>query len=398
MMHSTNRRAPAIVLPHDLRTKEAPTLEKMIGQHVDMVTKAIDRLKSGESATKDCLDEFRGEITELAQKMARRGSGGVAVGDAGGDIWGSQLVGSERFKSFASTPVVDRPSRMKFEVKAITSAANSAGAMVEPQRDAYTGLPKRRLTIRNLMRVVNTTTGLVQWPRQTSRDNNAAPVAEMGLKPESSMAFSLENVPIKTIAHWVPASRQILDDEPQLLGIIDDELRYGLAVEEEAQELYGDGTGENLDGIVPTATPYGAPIVVENATMIDQIGMALLQSALTDVEPDGIVMHPSDWLRLLLMKDANGAYLISNPQDRANPRLFGVPVVATKAILQDKFLVGPFYEGATLYDRMAIEVLISTEDRDNFIRNAVTIRAEERIGLAKKRPDSFLYGDFGFIA
>jgi HK97 family phage major capsid protein len=63
----------------------------------------------------------------------------------------------------------------------------------------------------------------------------------------------------------------------------------------------------------------------------------------------------------------------------------------------DKFLVGAF-KLQTLYDRMAPEVLISSENVDDFEKNLYTMRCEERIALAVKRPQALIYGDFGNVA
>ena len=58
-----------------------------------------------------------------------------------------------------------------------------------------------------------------------------------------------------------------------------------------------------------------------------------------------------------------------------------------------KFMVGAFNMGAQVFDREDANVQVSTEDGDNFTKNLVTIRGEERIALAVFRPQSFVYGD-----
>jgi HK97 family phage major capsid protein len=95
-----------------------------------------------------------------------------------------------------------------------------------------------------------------------------------------------------------------------------------------------------------------------------------------------------------LTKGADGKYLLGDPGDAADPRLFGVPVVPTPAMIAGKFLTGDFQTGATLYDRMKARVEVSTEDSDCFRRNLVTILAEERLALGVKAPAAFVKGDF----
>jgi HK97 family phage major capsid protein len=95
-----------------------------------------------------------------------------------------------------------------------------------------------------------------------------------------------------------------------------------------------------------------------------------------------------------LTKDSTGNYIFGNPQDAVQPRIFGLPVVESPGIAAGTFLVGNFRGSATLYDRMAARVEVSTEDATNFRQNLVTVLAEERVGLAVKRPAGFTKGTF----
>jgi HK97 family phage major capsid protein len=124
----------------------------------------------------------------------------------------------------------------------------------------------------------------------------------------------------------------------------------------------------------------------------------MLQVALTDLQASGIIMNPIDWDRVERLKDADGRYLIGNPQGTTSPTLWGLPVVATQALAVDKFLVGDFAQGAQVFDRWTARVEVATENEDDFVKNMVTILAEERLALAVYRPQAFVYGDFGNVA
>lgn len=236
------------------------------------------------------------------------------------------------------------------------------------------------------------------YPRQTTRDNAAATVAEGALKPESNLAWELKQAKVATIAHWVPASRQVLDDAPQLRTLVDGELRYGLALREEAQLLLGDGVGTNLLGLVPQATAYDAIGQAAGASKFDVLLRAVAQAETADLPATGVVVNSADWFRLQGLKDTNGRYIGSGPMGTVMPSAWGLDVVPSNSLPVGKFLVGNFANAATIYDRMTPVVLLSTEDRDNFIRNMVTILCEERIALAVRRPEALIYGDYAAAA
>ena len=341
--------------------------------------------------------ELQAQLTHAQQALAKLETKSQDGGRP--QSLGEQFVNNEAVRAFLAKTNPRGRVDVTFNA-AITSVTTdtdgAAGDLVQNTRlPGVVALPQRRLTVRDLISPGRMDGSTLEYVKETGFTNNAAPVAEGATKPESSMKFDLVTTSAKVIAHWVKASRQILDDASQLQSIVDQRLRYGLAYVEEQQLLNGDGTGQNLLGIVPQASAYTAPITVSGATIIDQIRLALLQAELAEYPSTGIVMNPKDWTRVELLKDSQGRYIIGNPQGNAAASLWGIPVVTTQAMQEDKFLAGAFRLGAQLFDRWEARVEVSTENQDDFIRNMVTILAEERLALAVYRPEAFVYGDFG---
>jgi HK97 family phage major capsid protein len=112
----------------------------------------------------------------------------------------------------------------------------------------------------------------------------------------------------------------------------------------------------------------------------------MLQGVLALYPMTGTVLNPTDWTKIEMTKDGMGRYIIGDPQGTVSPRLWGLPVVASIAMNASTFLTGAFKYAAQIFDRMTIELLISTENNDDFEKNMITMRAEERLALVVKRP------------
>jgi HK97 family phage major capsid protein len=341
------------------------------------------------------MNEAKSRLDEMEQKMARRGDQ-TEVGQTAGE----RLVNDEGFKAFAGQT---RPrGRHIVEVKDITSlttdAAGSVGGMIQSQRlPGIIQLPQRRMTVRALLAQGQTNSNSIEYDREKVFTNSAAPVAEGALKPQSELQTEDATATVRTIAHWMRASVQILADAPGLRSMIDQRLRYGLAYVEETQLLTGSGSGQNLSGLITNATAYAAPGSLTASTQVDVLRLMILQVALSEFPPNGIVMNPIDMAAIEMSKDTAGGYLIGDPQGTIQKRLWGLPVVETQAITVDKALVGAFDLAAQIFDRQDATVEVSTEDQDNFVKNKVTIRAEERLALAIYRPAALVYGDLGRV-
>ena len=358
--------------------------------HNDTISSGAKQ-SADEALTK--MNELAAQVQELEQKAARRGE------DKPQEIksLGQQFV-DDKFEGIKSA---GGRGRFSMEVKATinsatTNAAGSAGAMVEPTRLAgIIAPPDQKLTIRDLLLQGQMDGNALQYVRETGFTNNAATVAELAKKPESDIKFDMVDTSAKVIAHYMKASRQILDDASQLRSYIDGRLRYGLKLVEERQLLNGDGTGQNLHGIIPQASVYAVPTGAATtlSTGLDTFRFAMLQAVLAEYPASGFVLNPVDWANIETLKDTSGQYLIGNPQGTATPTVWGLPVVQTQAIAQGKFLTGAFNLGAQIFDRWQSRVEIATENEDDFVKNLVTILCEERLALAVYRPESFIYGD-----
>lgn len=292
--------------------------------------------------------------------------------------------------------------------KAVTIGGLGSGTtgVQMPQRMAgIVDLPRQELRVRDLIPVTNMTSGnSFDFVKQVARFGGASMHVEAEAKSQSDFTWSAERGDIRTIAHYVKASRQALDDVTWLRSALDSEMRYGVLLKEESQILNGDGTGVNLDGIIPQATAYSTALDVANDTKLDKIRHALYQArsiGLATFAPDGIVLNPKDMHDIELIKTNEGTtanqgmYVIGNPRDGNRiTMLWGRPVVESDSITIGRFLVGAFGTGARLFDRMQLMVAIAYENEDDFIKNLATILAEERVGLAVTRPDAFVEGAF----
>jgi HK97 family phage major capsid protein len=285
------------------------------------------------------------------------------------------------------------------------SSDTSAGAFVQTD---YTGiyepLGRYPLTIIDLVNRRETTSDLVEFVRQTTRVQEAAPTAEanvtdsdsqvsgavVGTKPEGAIAFEKVQEAVKTIAVWIPATKRALSDAAQIRGIIDQELQDDLNEELEDQIVNGNGVGENFTGIFNTSG------ILAQAwdTDIHRTG----RKAITTLEVTGRsmatawVLHPQDWETIELTQDDNGRYYYAGPQQRGPKTWWGVPVATSQSLTQGTGLLGDFRK-AVMWDREEASIQVSDSHSDFFIRNMVAILAEMRAAFGLIRPSAFVEVD-----
>lgn len=323
--------------------------------------------------------------------------------DLGGDgkeykTAGQLLTESDSYKQMGQTMNArqELKSFFKLQTKDLDSLDANGGLLAGTQTiGGVFADPNRQPTMRDLLRAQPTTSNALEYIVETGFTNASAIAPEKSLKPQSDLTFAIETASVKTIAHWIPATRQIIQDAPQLRSYVDNRLTYGLQLTEESQVLYGDGVGDNMQGIMtnPNIQNLGQRATGADS-MIDFVRTAITRSVLAGYPATGIVLHPSDWETIELAKGTDGHYLWVNVPDGGVSRLWRVPVVESTALVESEFLVGAFGLGAQLWDREQANVRVSEHHADYFARNMLAILAEERLALTVYRPEAFVKGDF----
>lgn len=348
-----------------------------------------DAHKFGEQKTVGELVAENESINELAKRSKPGGAG-----------WVRGLAATMPIKSFMQFAEF-APFGQEFKTTITSSAVGSSTiGILTPQR--LPGISKpgvRRIRVRDLMTRMTTTHNSVEYVKENAFTNAASPTAETISKPESALTFTIAQSNVKTIASWLPASRQILDDFGALAGYINQRLLEGLKDVEDYEIVAGDGTGQHLTGLSTSATAYDTARNVTGDTYIDKINHGISQIEDVLQVADGIILHPRDWRAIQLIKTEEGGanrgmYLMGGPKGDAVPTLWGLPVATTTAVSRGTFYVGAFEMYCVIADRMDARIDISTEHYDYFVRNMVAIRAEERMTFFQTRADAVVYGSF----
>ena len=362
---------------------------KNIGDQIGEHGKALETTKNDFQAQVEKVSKLETTLDDLVEKMVQLPNEGKVMKSIG-----EQAAEADVCKNYQGGHAVLLQHEGPLFAKDITSGALSAGATIEPYvRPGIQTEPDRPNIIRDLLITLTIATNSVEWVRELVFTNNAAPQGGEGAaKSKSDITFEKQNSPVQTIAHWIAASRQVLADSRSLASFINNRLIYGLQFEEEDQLLLGDGTGNNLHGLVPQATAYNTGLNVSGDTKVDQLRRALLQVSLNKYMANAIVLNPTDWCDLELTKTSDNAYLFSNPVNPGEPRLWGKRVVEGLSMTAGQFLLGDMARAATLWDREQATIRVSEHHADFFVENMVAVLCEERLALTVEHPLGLVTG------
>lgn len=385
----------------DLKQVEKALLEKFkeVNETFEKVNGQIRDAGSLSTDTKNQVEKLSDEYNELYERVQNIEQKGVQQTEELRQIdLGAEFLKTEQYQALRD----GRAGRARMDVKtAIINATGQNQPLVPSDRLAgINTTANRTLMVRDLMPSSATNSNLVEFVRENVFTNNAGPQVsgspeafENVTKPESAITFTLATEAVQTLAHWIPASKQVLDDSAALQSFISGRLMYGLKLYEENQLVTGTGSNGQLNGINTQATAY----TVQSPQLtneLDIIREMIKQAQVANYTPDAILLNPQDWYDIDVRKvgAADDRYVVGNPRAFSTPTLWGIPVVVTNAMTSGTCLVGAFAMGAEIKDREQSSIEVSRENSDNFVKNMVTVLAEERLALVVYRTESFITG------
>lgn len=368
---------------------------------------AMDEVQKGNQVTGDLkkqIEDQKGELQKVIDQVHDLEQKGVKLrgGPGEGKSFIDMIKGDDAYKALTQKAANRAEIEVtKSDLASMKEVKVTSAGIVAPIYDPVIqpGI-RQELRIRDLLTAIPVTGQQYTYFRELLHTRGAAPVAEGGTKPTSNVTFEAATDRVKKIAVWMPVTEEALDDVPQMQGYIQELLRYDLKLEEENQILKGDGTGENLNGLMTQATVYDAALTKAGDTSIDIVRRGIYQvRKQSKLSADGVVMSELDWMNIELQKDGENRYLFANLQGLVTPVLWGRPVITSDSMDEGdadtggEFLIANFARAAILFDRMTYLFKMGLIN-DMFIKNQIALLAEERLGLGVRRKEALVKGQF----
>lgn len=365
-------------------------LEKAYGQAVESATGKADELLKSEISNLtnqfnerfDALEVANKKQAEAGKSLSFKGALNQAIADGAIDSLRNGMTKAARF-----------------EVKAdMTTGADFTGEVIPADRvPGYKFDPTRLVHVRQLIPNGSTTSDVVRFVKESGYSNGAAATSEGSTLAQSDFDMTATDANVQKIGSYFRISEEMLNDTPQLTSYLSARAPEKLLEVEDNQILNGTGVAPQLSGIITDAADFAAggfANAIESANEFDVLTVALNQLALANYAADYIMINPTDFHKILLLKSSQNEYLVKDWNQGLQPRINGVPVVLSTAITSDKYLLGNFGMGTQLWVRDNVGVEFFKEDGTNVRDGFVTVRVQERVALTNYLPNAFVNGDF----
>lgn len=365
-----------------------------------MSTKADGEMQSlgkVSADTKAAIDTIGIEQRTLADRLLQLEQKGSAQGDQTptNESLGAQFVKNPEYAAFQT-----KTGRGSVGLEIKNTVTNAIGNTFSERRPGIVEGAFRVFTVEQLLTSIPTSVNAIDWIRENVFTNAAAEAVEGLQIAQSSITFTPGTMPVSNVAHFLKITRQLSQDNAALSAYINRRMVYGVNLRVENQLVSGNAVSPNLSGLTLagnfTAHGYTAAALtalgLSPTNRFDLIGKMIGDAALADYPADAVLLNTGDWWTMRLTKDSQGRYLLGDPGSTVAPVLFGVPVVASNALVAGSVWCGSLSQAATLHNREGVVLDLSDSDENNFQLGLVSIRAMRRLALTVEKPAAARYG------
>lgn len=362
---------------------------------------AIANYGEADKETRDALKELTEQVeqanalsarlTEVEQKLVE----GVLEGRNDANDIGALLSRNEAVLEQAKAitkargkMVLDGEFNVRNTIGLGSITGNNASIVHAGSSVEFQGVVEQPLTIVELINWTPVSESLIPLLKESAHSFMADVVPEGQDKPESTLNFKVEELTVSVVAHWVRVTNQLLADMPALVAYIRGRMAYGIRLKLEYLVINGNTT--SFSGLLKEGNSV---VLTAESNPIDTISAAKAKAFASFVPPDAVILNPEDWSQIERTKGQDGHYIFGSPGATVTPVLWGVRVIQSAGMPAGKYWIGNITMATDGYIRQDVAVELSTEDRDNFVKNLVTIRAEMRAAFGVRMPDACVTGD-----
>ncbi len=376
-------------------------LEKSAKSIKDNVNSEVDTVIKGEVNN---LVEKHSEIVERLDKMEveNKKNNFDNVYRTKSEVIGDTLNKSASFKAMKEGNRANASMELKADVLISSdfSGANSSRDATGVTR--VDGIKRDPANVTNMMGIIpvgSTDSNVIRFVKESSYTDNGGAVAEGSAPSDSSFDLTATDAVVQKMTAVMTISQEMLDDTPALSSYLSQRIPNKLSATIDDQLIGGSGSTPNLLGLLNGGTAWSAggfANAIESAQELDVLYVAMNQLALANFSANGIVLNPTDFHKIALLKDTTNEYLRGNSLVSADGffRINGVPVYMNNKISAGSFIVGDFAQGSQVWQREGVRVDFGYEDSDNFSKYLVSVRGIARIAHSVYLPNAYSVGTF----
>ena len=376
-------------------------IEKSSNALKDNVNKEIDSVVSGE--VKNLVEKHSDMVERLDKiEVENKKDNFNGVYKTKSEIFGDALENSESFKSMKA----GNSNNASFDVKADVlissdfSGASSSRDVTGVERVA--GIKRDPANVTNMMNIIpvaSTTSNVIRYVKESAYTDNAANVAEGSAPTDSEFQLTAADAIVQKTSAVMTISQEMLDDTPGLQAYLSQRLPAKIMTVVDDQLLNGSGVSPNQLGLINGGTSFAAggfANAIESAQELDCLIVSANQLALANYAANGIILNPTDFHKLYLLKDTTNEYLRGNSVVSSDGflRINGIPVYLNNKMAAGSFVVGDFAQGSQIFQRENLKLDFAYENNDNFDKYLVSVRGIIRMAHAIYLPNAFVKGTF----
>ena len=287
--------------------------------------------------------------------------------------------------------LVSGSANAEVELKALTNRAsvsdNTLGFFIpeitqlgHKERSLYNVLPKVTVSDKN-------TGGTIRyrdWDEATTV-RAAAMVAEGAAFPESTAKFKWYSEDLRKIGDTLPVTEEFFEDEAMAASELEMFLDVNVNLVIDTQLVNGDGTGQNLKGLLNVAPAYAPVASGISAPNLKDLAIKvkndITRSRGSKYSPDMALVNSLTMESLILKKDSTNNYIF----DENTGTIGGLAVVIDENVPNNQMIVGD-RRYARIYEKTGV-VLSKWMPNNQYLEDEITIKARKRMLLLVKNGD-----------
>ena len=382
--------------------------EKVEGRLEELIeskasSEQIDTLQKSLTESGGKIDKLNEEIERMGESMKERTMKGRNPMDVMKDALTPEFlkktapIGKEGRVTLDLHPMnILKVGTVNEHTNLTFGTANTNSAVLPFNESGVGKAPDRQVYLVDLFNTATSTSPRVTWVERSARTDGAATRAEAAIMGQSDYTYIRRIRDVENISSYVVVTDEALEDWDQLQSEIRLELFGQLGRELDDQLLTGDGSTPNLAGVTSLCRTFdytGLNGIVAAPNIFDAITAAATQVRAGYLyNPTHAVLHPTDFAKMNLIKDANNNYVLPPFMTANGMMVDGLQVVVNTGITAGQVLVGDFTKG-TVFFRKGIDIRLWDQNSDNPIYGLKTITGNMRAALRIKTPDynAFVY-------